>query len=159
MEKVLIEEYRGFDIYFDVSSELFQCVCTEESTKESKSFAAVKKFVDEYKKANSNFNPFWVSFLPWGFLHNDSMKTLKILGIRKDGVLVAEKTNGEKIRLDSWDIDQYIVPSRGDQVHLSHVEDLDKEEEELVVKLRARKAEVISKIKGPLLREYIKRFS
>ena len=42
MSKILIENYRGFDIEFETSNEKFQCVCTEDDTKESNSFAAVK---------------------------------------------------------------------------------------------------------------------
>ena len=60
MSKILIENYRGFDIEFDTQYEKFQCVCTEEDSKESSSFAAIKKFIDEYKKQNADFKPFWV---------------------------------------------------------------------------------------------------
>jgi len=38
MSKILIENYRGFDIEFDTQYEKFQCIITEENTKESNSF-------------------------------------------------------------------------------------------------------------------------
>ena len=80
MSKILIETYRGFDIEFDTNCEKFQCICTEDNAKESTSFTAVKKFIDDYKKINQDFKPFLVESIP------DSYKTekLKVIGVRKD---------------------------------------------------------------------------
>ena len=55
MSRILIENYRGFDIEFDTNIEEFTCICSKENIKESSSFPAVKKLVDEYKKENSEF--------------------------------------------------------------------------------------------------------
>ena len=56
MSKILIETYKGFDIEFNIDCEKFQCICIDENTKESTSFAPVKRFIDEYIKANQGFN-------------------------------------------------------------------------------------------------------
>ena len=106
MSKILIENYRGFDIEFETSNEKFQCVCTEEDTKESNSFAAVKKFIDDYKKSNQDFKPFWIEPIPddgW------TRKTLKVIGIRKDGRFVAENEKGEKEQVSDSDLSHYML--------------------------------------------------
>ena len=55
MSKILIDNYRGFDIEFETINEKFQCIITDELVKESISFSAIKKFVDEYKKINQDY--------------------------------------------------------------------------------------------------------
>ena len=64
MSKILIDNYRGFDIEFETINEKFQCIITDELVKESISFSAIKKFVDEYKKTNQDFKPFYVESTP-----------------------------------------------------------------------------------------------
>ena len=56
--KVAIENYRGFDIEFDTDHEKFQCIITDGEEKESRSFTAVKKFIDEYRKDNQRSHNF-----------------------------------------------------------------------------------------------------
>ena len=52
--KILIELYRDFEIYFDRDEGKFECVITDDRKKESISFSAVKKFIDDYKNSNEN---------------------------------------------------------------------------------------------------------
>ena len=81
-------------------------MCTEEDTKESNSFAAVKKFIDDYKKSNQDFKPFWIEPIPddgW------TRKTLKVIGIRKDGRFVAENEKGEKEQVSDSDLSHYML--------------------------------------------------
>ena len=100
--KILIENYRGFDIEFDTNHEIFQCICTDEKAKESKSFSAVKKFVDEYKKDNVGFNPFWVELIPEKSYSN--LKKAKIIGLRKDGRFICEDAKGQKTYIPDYEI-------------------------------------------------------
>ncbi|HEY5588568.1 MAG TPA: hypothetical protein VIK86_06400 [Candidatus Paceibacterota bacterium] len=114
MSNILIENYREFDIEFSTNSEKFQCICTEEDTKESISFSAVKKFIDEYKKTNQNFNPFWVEPLPRSY-KNDK---IKIIGVRKDGRFIYEDLKGNKNQLSDYDLKDYMLIKSENQNNL-----------------------------------------
>ena len=46
----LIENYRGYTINFNTEKERFETGITEDLTKESLSFSAVKKFIDDFIK-------------------------------------------------------------------------------------------------------------
>lgn len=104
--KVLIENYRGFNIEFDTIESKFESVVSEEKVKESKSFDAVKKFIDEYLKNNKNFKPFYVLNIPNTY---ESFEKLKIVGIRKDGRFVYENLKGEKHQLSDHDLEYYMI--------------------------------------------------
>ena len=104
--KTIIENYRGFDIEFDTNCEKFQCIVSDDITKESISFKAVKIFIDEYKKNNQDFKPFWVEAIPDAYTED---KSLKIVGIRKDGRFISETTNGKKQQVSDYDLQRYML--------------------------------------------------
>jgi len=108
MRKVFIEKYRGYDIEFDVDEEKFQCIVTDNDNKESKSLAAVRKFVDEYIKNNQKFSPFWVELCP-GKGGWSTEKRLKIIGLRKDNRFMAELPDGTKTQVSGYDMNRYII--------------------------------------------------
>jgi hypothetical protein len=109
MEKVLITNYRGFDIEFDIDHEKFQCIITDELVKESLSFAAVRKFIDNYKRENQAFKPFDVEPIYIGYRAPYLPDKLTILGIRKDSRFIAEDKNGKRIQMDDYDMKQWIL--------------------------------------------------
>jgi hypothetical protein len=109
MEKVLITNYRGFDIEFDIYHEKFQCIITDELVKESLSFTAVRKFIDDYKKENQVFKPFDVEPISTEYRAAHLPDKLTILGIRKDGRFIAEDKNGKKIQLGDYDMKQWML--------------------------------------------------
>jgi len=152
MSKILIETYRGFDIEFDTNCEKFQCICTEESAKESTSFTAVKKFVDEYKKTNQDFKPFWVEPTPDGYKGSK----LKVIGVRKDGRFVAENSKGEKNKISDYDLDGYMIFKPENEMALNKLaEQREKEEKQRVENNETRKL-IISEINITTLKEYKK---
>ena len=108
MSKIFIDNYRGFDIEFETINEKFQCIITDELVKESISFTAVKKFIDEYKKMNQDFKPFYVEQTPSNYRFKVHKK-IKIVGIRKDGRFVAEDFNGDKFQISDYDIKDYML--------------------------------------------------
>lgn len=104
--KILIENYRGFDIDFDTDCEKFQCVITEEKTKESISFSAVKKFIDDYKKENQDFKPFYADKNPKAYSGHPK---IKIIGIRKDKRFIIEREDGGREQLSEYEEDNYMI--------------------------------------------------
>ena len=126
MSKILIDNYRGFDIEFETINEKFQCIITDELVKESISFSAVKKFVDEYKKTNQEFKPFYVESTPGRYSYKNSK--LKIIGIRKDGRFVAENSSGEKLQVSDYDIKDYMIYKKENEPALKLLSDLREKE-------------------------------
>lgn len=154
MSKILIETYRRFDIKFDTEYEKFQCIVTEENTKESSSFAAVKKFVDDYKKENQNFNPFFVEQAATKRYMYSKKDTLKIIGIRKDGRFVAEKENGEKVQISDYDLKNYMLVKPENKKILKQLEELKAKEEKQTKENNEARAKIISTLNIITLEEY-----
>lgn len=151
MSKILIENYRGFDIEFDTQYEKFQCIITEENTKESNSFSPVKKFIDEYKKQNKDFIPFSVIPTPTSYKNGGG---INIIGIRKDGRFIGENSKGEKIQIPNYDESDYMLSNEPNKEHLNRLLELKKEKEEYDAKYKESWKEVVSKINITTLKEY-----
>ena len=152
MSKILIETYRGFDIEFDTNCEKFQCVCTEENVKESTSFAAVKKYVDDYKKANQDFKPFWIEPAPESY----KRCKFKVIGIRKDGRFVAENSQGEKIQISDYDINDYMLLKQENEIAMNKLSELKAKEEQQRVENNETRKLIISEINIVTLKDYKK---
>ena len=98
--RVLIENYRGFDIWFDTSSETFYAASDSQDVgKEKRSYSSAIKYVDDFIKENSVFEPFWVV----DYFNNKK----RIVGIRKDNYFVQENEEGDKSLISSWDEKDY----------------------------------------------------
>lgn len=102
--KVKIETYRTFDIEFDTDYEKFQCIVMDGTEKESKSFSAVKKFVDEFWKENNKFKPFKAIHIGW----RGEVDLIEIVGIRKDKRFVKKKGLVNQ-QISEYDEEKYYV--------------------------------------------------
>ena len=152
MSKILIETYRGFDIEFDTNCEKFQCICTEENAKESTSFTAVKKFVDDYKKTNQDFKPFWVEPTPERYKSGK----LKVIGVRKDGRFVAENSKGDKIQISDYDLNDYMLLKSENEMAMNKLSELKTKEEQQRVENNETRKLIISEINIITLKDYKK---
>ena len=93
--KFQIEEYKGFEIVYNDDSDRFECSMElNDNVKNSKrgSLADMRKEIDQFIKANSEFKPFWFFTKHW----SDSFKAAYCSGIRTDGKLVAKDKMGSK---------------------------------------------------------------
>ena len=117
--RVLIENYRGWEIYFDTDKEEFQTVSNEYDKQETKrSYASSKKYIDDYIKSNNVFKPIKVQKMPTMFSEG---KVITLIGIRKDKAFMYEDEEGRKQQLSSYDErDYFIVDSRND-VHFKRI--------------------------------------
>ena len=152
MSKILIETYRGFDIEFDTNCEKFQCICTEENVKESTSFAAVKKYVDDYKKANQDFKPFWIESVPERYKRGK----LKVIGVRKDGRFVAENSKGDKIQISDYDLNDYMLLQPENEMAMNKLSELKAKEEQQRLENNETRKLIISEINIVTLKDYKK---
>lgn len=152
MSKILIETYRGFDIEFDTNCEKFQCICTDESSKESTSFAAVKKFVDDYIKSNQDFKPFWIEPTPSSY----KKLKLKVVGIRKDGRFVAENAEGQKIQISDYDLHEYMLVKPENEMAMKKLSELKEKEDRQRWENGEERSSIISEISVETLQEFKK---
>lgn len=134
--RVLIENYRGFYIWFDTSNETFYAASdTEDIGKHKKSYSAAIKYVDDFIKENSVFEPFLVIDV--------SGNKKRIVGIRKDGFFVEESENGDKYQISSWDESKFFeyTPEKQDSL-FEEIDGINNQMETL----RTKKREVEDKL-------------
>ena len=155
MSIILIENYRGFDIEFNTNTERFQCIATDEETKESSSFAAVKKFVDDYKRDNQAFNPFWIEANPNDYPYGNTNK-LKVIGIRKDGRFVAENDKGVKEQISDYDTGRYMLVNPKNQDLINRLKELNEKEKIQREKTAFERTEIIKSMNIVTLKDYKK---
>jgi len=91
---IKIENYRGFEIYFDNSNETFNCLI-DDSNNVKKSYSSIKKVIDDFVKESLNFEPFMVET-------NMGESVTKIIGIRKDNRFITENAAGEKGQMSEY---------------------------------------------------------
>lgn len=146
--QVLIETYRGWEIYFDIEVESFYCHSERYDRDQKKqSFAATKKYIDDYIKENSNFKPFKIEKLPSGY----GDRYLTVVGIRKDGALMVEDSKGVKKQLFKYGMKYYILRTPDNDPINDEIKDLEVKITELNRQIR----ELQHKITGTSLTDYL----
>ena len=135
---IKIETYRGWEIVFDNNKEVFSTQ-TIDYGKESKSYAAIKKYIDDFIKDNNSFEPFQVIKKP---NRGNKCTVLKIVGIRKDGLFVNENSKGEKEVISKCDIEDFVIynPIEHDKI-FARIAVLNLEEDKITEKLSSVRKE------------------
>ena len=104
---MLIEEYRGFDIYFDKRTEEFEAISNEyDIQKNKKTLSLAKKSIDDYIKDNLDFKPVIIQAI--GSVLS-SQKEIELIGIRKDGRFVFRNHKGEPEQLSEYSERDYFL--------------------------------------------------
>lgn len=101
---VKIEDYRGWEIYFNTDREDFYTVSNEyDHDQKKRSYSSIRKYIDDYIKDNFEFKPITVHRL------GEVERPIKIIGIRKDGRFVYEDKEGKKHQFSSYDEYSYFL--------------------------------------------------
>lgn len=101
--KVLIENYRNHEIYFDTEENTFFSISDiYDRQSEKKSFASAKKEIDDFIKDNINFKPI--------IIQNMYGEKITLLAIRKDGRFVYEE-KGKKEQFSTYDESNFFLYS------------------------------------------------
>jgi hypothetical protein len=139
--RVLIENYRGWELMFDTSSEDFYIMSNDYDTQQTKkSYASAKKYIDDYIKENQNFKPIKVQKM--SSIYN-SAEVITLIGLRKDGAFMYEDAKGNKQQLSKYsESDYFLVNSENDAI-FQELELLYKEEKELTAKIEYAISKVI----------------
>jgi hypothetical protein len=121
--KVLIENYRGWEIYFNTDGEDFYTTSNEHDTQQSKrSYAATKKFIDDFIKENTEFRPFKIECMP-SLYKNRDVKT--IVGIRKDGALVYRDKDGSKRQFRTHNEKEYFLVDPENEAIFKQIDEIE----------------------------------
>jgi len=138
--RILIENYRGWEIYFDTENEEFYTSSNQHDTdKVKKSYATTKKFIDDYIKENSEFKPIKVCQFP---NHYRDYKEITLIGIRKDGDFMYED-DGQKCRLSSYNEKEYFLVNEANEPIMEQVNLINKQILELEQKVKELEATYI----------------
>ena len=155
--RTLITEYRGWEIFFDTDKEEFYTVSNEyDKDNIKKSFAATKKFIDDYIKSNFNFKPILVQ--NESSIYRD-MEIRKITGIRKDGDFIFEDKEGNPKRFSKYDARDYFLVNQDNDYLFENIRALELQSKGIGSQIKELKEKLIKvdvrQIKEKLLNEKI----
>jgi hypothetical protein len=120
--KVKIEDYRGFEISFDVDDEVFYCMDSARDTETTKkTFAAVKTWIDNYIKDNEPFKPFKLMRFE---RHYKNGGEITISGIRKDGRFTFIDKQGKLKQLAEYDETDWYLPNEANEPIMKEIADV-----------------------------------
>lgn len=115
MNKVEIDVYRGWTIFFDTDEEMFYCHSDQyDKDQTKKSFAACKTYIDEFIKDNTTFKSFMVEAAPDAYCRKGETK-FKIIGKRKDGKFIGENEQGVKVNISVYDYKNYMLSNKDNE--------------------------------------------
>lgn len=139
--KIEIENYRGWEIYFDTEKETFYAQSDEHARGESKkSFAAAKKFIDDFIKDNTEFKPIWVESPPSSW---SGKNKIKLIGIRKDKRFIYEGDKGEKEQLPEYNEKDYILVNPDNEPIYEAIKVLQDKQKETALEIKALESKII----------------
>jgi len=108
MSKILIENYRGWEIYFDNDKENFYTSSDDYDREKTKtSYAATKKWIDDFIKENLVFEPIIIEKRDYR-----GLEQIKLIGIRKDRRFIYEGKDGKKEQLSEYYEKDYYLPDK-----------------------------------------------
>lgn len=149
---VKIEEYRGWDIYFNTDNETFCAQSFEYDRSETKkSFASAKKHIDDFIKENLEFKPIWIE-VPES-IHRRRSK-IKLIGIRKDGRFVYEDKDGNKEQLLGYDEKDYILCNEANNHTYGQLEECKKRKSLIDEEMKVIESKIIKVGLGELKAKY-----
>ena len=144
MSKTLIDYYRGWTIYFDTEDGKFFVMSENYNRQESRgSFAAVKKWVDDFLKDNADFKPFDIQY--WN--GSEPGRVEKVIGIRKDGRPATEDADGNKGQISSYASSNYILVDPSNDPVFDEIKAFDRETERLEAERSIARGSLIAKLK------------
>lgn len=129
--KTQVDKYRGWEITFDSEQETFSCYSDQYDREEKKkSFAQVKKFIDEFLMENSAFKPFKIMPI-YDYIWSDNTAISTVVGIRKDGRFIVEDGKRSKFQLSEYDENKYCLFNQNNLAVIEQASEMNKRIREL----------------------------
>lgn len=148
--RVLIENYRGWEIFFDTDKEEFYTLSDYFDKQETRrSYASTKKYIDTYTKNNSEFQPIKVQKMPFS---NGCSHIITLIGLRKDNAFMYEDSSGKKQQLSSYYEKDYFVVDSRNEPHFAKISELYSEIDKIREKI-AEEEKFIIKVDVKSIRE------
>jgi len=140
-DRILIEEYRGFDIYFDKRTEEFNAISNEyDIQKNKKSLGLAKNSIDDYIKDNLDFKSVVVQMVGTMFA---SEKEIELIGIRKDGRFVFRNKKGEPEQLSEYSERDYFLKNETNSQIFKDIDLLRIKIKDLEKEIRVKESQVV----------------
>lgn len=154
MSKISIDFYRGWEIFFDTDEEKFLAMSEDYNRQETRgSFAAAKKWVDDFLKENEKFVPFDVHTWSGG----RRGPTLKVIGLRKDGRPATEDADGNKGQIGSYHYSgEYILLNPANAPVFAEIEAYDAETERIEQEREKGREPLIAKVVVMTMDDHLK---
>lgn len=106
---IKIDDYRGWGISFDINNETFVAYSSVyDSDVKKLSYAACKKYIDDFIKENTHFKPILVGIYESWRTGGLQVKRIKIIGRRKDGKFIADTPKGKET-ISDYDLKKYFI--------------------------------------------------
>lgn len=138
--KVLIETYRGWNIEFETEEETFYAInIPEEKSVKKVSYAAAKKHIDEYIKNNQEFKPIKVE----SDFFEEGRNIITLVGIRKDGKFMYERSDGRKGVLANYDERRYFEVNEANNPVFDKIMELRKKQYEIHIQMQSEREKLI----------------
>lgn len=139
--RVLIENYRGWEVKFDTDNENFYTVSNEYDTQQTKkSYASAKKYIDDYIKENQNFKPIRVQKM--SSMYNKA-EEITLIGLRKDGAFMYEDAKGNKQQLSKYEEESFFLINPENDNIFKELDLLYRESKEITEKIKYATEKVI----------------
>lgn len=139
--RILIENYKGWDITFDTYDENFYSVSNEyHANKLQNSYSAAKKYIDKYIEENQTFQPIRVARMATRWSNNEE---ITLIGITKDNQLMYEDAKGNRKLLSKYDEGDFFLVNPDSDNIFKELDLLYKEGTEISEKIRSTKAKLI----------------
>lgn len=139
--RVLIENYRGWEIKFDTDNENFYTVSNEYDTQQTKkSYNSAKKYIDDYIKENQNFKPIRVQKMASTY---NNAEEITLIGLRKDNAFMYEDSKGNKQQLSKYDEESFFLINPDNDNIFKELDLLYKESKEIAEKIKYATDKVI----------------
>lgn len=149
---VKIDNYRGFDIEFQIHSESFTCEVSDAIKFEKGSYKKIQEAIDEYLKKNQSFKPFKVITKPISRYGGIGRGVYTVIGIRKDDRFIYQDDEGKKHQLSDYNEKDVILYEPEMEQQLVQIAYL----ETLVDDARKKVDEAKSKVKGITISQHRK---
>ncbi len=139
--RVLIEQYRGWEIFFDTENENFYTASDIFDRQQTKrSYTSTKKYIDDYIKENNDFKPVMVQKTASYF---NEINVIKLIGLRKDGAFMFEDKKGKKQQLSAYSEKEYFLVDSQNDAYFKEIEELNFERNKIDDKIKVIESKIL----------------
>lgn len=146
---ILISTYKGFKIFFNPNSERFESILTEDMSKESASFKAIKKQIDDYVKTNYQFKPFYIITSPTKTY--SEVTEYKVIGINSYKHYIVEDSSKNVSTLSNYNLDEYVLKIDSNSPFHEELKAIRNEERIYINNVKSKIKEIVSKMNVQLV--------